>query len=133
MYILWCSVDVIVHCIIMRIFQVGKVGADADEWVEPEMHPLWEYPTYPRSEVHTLMTFNLASPIPSSPIMVGGTMELTRRSPLSNGSSRYCEGGQGGQGAVGSGRCNAVVLWMDYQLSEQHTSTTGLIKVTCTM
>ena len=96
--------------------------ASDDEWVEPETHPLWEYPAYPCSDVHTLMNFDLTSPVPSTAVRTGGMIDLT-------------DGGrtQGGdrEGGVGRGgrRCNAVVLWMDYQLSEQHRSTTGLVKV----
>ena len=91
------------------ILQVGKVTTE-DEWVEPEMHPLWEYPAYPRSEVHTLMNFDLTSHIPNTITRASGTMQLT---------SSSCQ----------TGRCNAVVMWMDYQLSEQYRSTTGLVKV----
>ena len=99
-----------------------------DEWVEPEMHPLWEYPAYPRSKVHTLMTFDLTSPIPSTPIKVGGVMELTHP-PLTGNSCGSGGGGVGGEGGGGGRRCNGVVLWMDYQLTDQFTTTTGLVKV----
>ena len=105
-------------CTSELIVQVGKVNSD-DEWVEPEMHPLWEYPTYPRSKVYTLMNFDLAAPVPSTPIRVGGVMELTHP-PLPSGNG----GGRGREG-----RCNGVVLWMDYQLTDQITTTTGLTKV----
>jgi hypothetical protein len=104
-------------CTSELIVQVGKVNSD-DEWVEPEMHPLWEYPTYPRSKVYTLMNFDLAAPVPSTPIRVGGVMELTHP-PLPSGNG----GGRGREG-----RCNGVVLWMDYQLTDQITTTTGLTK-----
>ena len=93
-----------------------------NEWVEPDVHSLWEYPAYPRSDVHTLMNFDLSSPVPSSPIRVGGAMELTHP-PITEGESGS---------SVGGGRCNGVVLWMDYQLTDHHITTTGLVKV-CTV
>ena len=105
-------------CVPLNWFvQVGKVNSD-DEWVEPEMHPLWEYPAHPRSKVYTLMNFDLIALVPSTPIRVGGVMELTH--PPLPSSSRG-----------GEGRCNGVVLWMDYQLTDQITTTTGLMTV-CT-
>ena len=107
--------------VVYTILQVGKVTSD-DEWVEPETHPLWEYPAYPYSDVHTLMNFDLTSPVPSTTVRTGGTVELTGGRQTQEGDS---EGGEG----RGGRRCNAVVLWMDYQLSEQHRSTTGLVKV----
>ena len=47
-----------------------------DEWVEPETHPLWEFSTYPRSAVHTLMNFDLTSPVPSTTVRTSGTIDL---------------------------------------------------------
>ena len=88
------------------------------------MHPLWEYPAYPRSDVIKLMTFNLSSPVPSTPIRAVGTIDLTH--PPSINASTSSEGGGGGDV---SRRCNGVVMWMDYQLTDQHISTTGLVKV----
>lgn len=103
------------HCMVPTyILQVGKVTTE-DEWVEPETHPLWEYPAYPRSEVHTLMNFDLTSHVPNTITRASGTMQLT-----SDSNSSSCQTER---------RCNAVVLWMDYQLSEQYRSTTGLVKV----
>ena len=93
-----------------------------DEWVEPEMHSLWEYPAYPRSEVVALMNFDLTTPVPITPMRGGGVIEVTHQLG-SNG------GGRGGGGGGGGGRCNGVVLWMDYQLTDKIITTTGLIKV----
>ena len=89
------------------------------------MHPLWEYPAYPRSDVIKLMTFNLSSPVPSTPIRAVGTIDLTHP-PINGSTNTSSEGGGGGDG---SRRCNGVVMWMDYQLTDQHISTTGLVKV----
>ena len=105
-----------------------------DEWVEPEPHPLWEYPAYPRSKVHELMNFDLAAPVPNKPIKVAGTIDLTSGARLSGERESNGVGGGGGRGGGGreGGReesCNAVVMWLDYQLSEQHVTTTGLIQV----
>ena len=105
--------------IVSTVLQVGKVTCE-DEWVEPETHPLWEYPAYPCSEVHTLINFDLTSPVPSTTIRSCGMMELT-------GEKQAMDSKGGEEGGVR--QCNAVVLWMDYQLSEQHRSTTGLVKV----
>ena len=88
-----------------------------DEWVEPETHPLWEYPAYPRSAVHTLMNFDLTSPVPSTTVRTSGTIDLISDQLSSDGGSK------------GRQCCNAVVVWMDYQLLEQYRSTTGLVKV----
>ena len=107
------------------------MGSD-DEWAEPEMHPLWEYPSYPCSDVHTLMTFDLTSPVPSALMRMSGTMELTHQQlsmdTRSNG-GRNSEREGGRDGVDGGRRCNAVVFWMEYQLSDKHRSTTGLTKV----
>ena len=89
-----------------------------NEWVEPEMHPLWEYPSYPRSDTLKLMTFDLSCPVPSTLMRETGVMEIAHPPAI-------IDGGQG----EGGGRCNGVVLWMDYQLTDQHTTTTGLVKV----
>ena len=103
-----------------------------DEWVEPEPHPLWEYPAYPRSKVHELMNFDLAAPVPNKPIKVAGTVDLVSGARLSGEMESNGVGGGGGGGGREGGRegsCNAVVMWLDYQLSEQHVTTTGLIQV----
>lgn len=73
-----------------------------------EPHPLWEYPSYPRSDVHNLMSFDFAARIPSKSLLLdSGEIELT------------------GQ----QGPCHAVVLWMDYELTDTIRTTTGLKQV----
>ena len=98
----------------LNLLQVGKVSAK-EEWVEPEPHPLWEYPSYARSEARHLMTFDLSSSIPHTIMKSTGTMNLINESEKPGG-EEGCP-------------CNAVVLWMDYQLSDNQVSTTGLVKV----
>lgn len=88
--------------------QVGKVST-TEEGVEPEPHPLWEYPAYARSEVTELMNFDLCSLVPEAM-----TLRATGVIPLNKLQSKPCHG---------------VVLWMDYQLSENTSASTGLIKV----
>ena len=76
--------------------------------MEPEPHPLWEYPSHARSEVCELMNFDLSCPVPeNTTLSASGSMML-------NDLSKTCHG---------------VVLWMDYQLTDELVSTTGLLKV----
>ena len=85
-------------------FQVGK-HSTTPEGIEAEPHPLWEYPSYPRSAVHTLMTFDFSAPIlRNSSLKVGGDIPLNQR----------------------DGPCHAVVMWMDYELADTVSTSTGL-------
>lgn len=87
--------------------QVGKYTTTV-EGVEAEPHHVWEYPSYPRSAIETLMTFDLSSEIHSKGyIRAEGSIIL-------NEPSEPCQG---------------VVLWMDYLLTEGHTISTGLLEV----
>ncbi|XP_078684799.1 protein arginine N-methyltransferase 7-like [Branchiostoma floridae x Branchiostoma belcheri] len=73
-----------------------------DERVEP--HPLWEYPGVGISDPVTLMNFDLTRPVPAENMVVSGEIPFT------------C-----------SGSCNAVALWMNYDLlgDGHHTISTG--------
>ena len=76
--------------------------------MEPEPHPLWEYPSHARSDVCELMNFDLTCPVPENTTQsVNGSMVLNTLNET----------------------CHGVVLWMDYQLTDEITSTTGLLKV----
>lgn len=81
--------------------QVGKHWT-TPEGVEAEPHPLWEYPSYPRSAVHRVMTFDFTQTIPS-------------RSVVREKGEMFLEG-----------PCHAVVLWMEYGLTGRLLTTTGL-------
>ena len=85
------------------------MAVEEEEGVEPEPHPLWEYPSYARSAVHTLLTFDLTSCTPDR----SSAFTLTGEVPL-NELSKPCHG---------------VVLWMDYRLNTDTTTSTGLLEV----
>ncbi|CAH1266914.1 PRMT7 [Branchiostoma lanceolatum] len=73
-----------------------------DERVEP--HPLWEYPGVGVSDPVTLLNFDLTQPVPAENMVASGEIPFT------------C-----------SGSCNAVALWMNYDLlgDGRHTVSTG--------
>ncbi|XP_078602740.1 protein arginine N-methyltransferase 7-like [Branchiostoma floridae x Branchiostoma japonicum] len=73
-----------------------------DERVEP--HPLWEYPGVGVSNPVTLMNFDLTQSVPTENMVATGDIPFTR-----------------------SGSCNAVALWMNYDLlgDGRHTMSTG--------
>ncbi|XP_066287487.1 protein arginine N-methyltransferase 7-like [Branchiostoma lanceolatum] len=73
-----------------------------DERVEP--HPLWEYPGVGVSDPVTLLNFDLTQPVPTENMVASGEIPFT------------C-----------SGSCNAVALWMNYDLlgDGRHTVSTG--------
>lgn len=78
------------------------------EGIEAEPHHVWEYPSYPHSDIVTLMTFDLSTAIHGkSYIHVDGSIPLIEQSEP----------------------CHGVVLWMDYVLTPEHTVTTGLLQV----
>ena len=69
---------------------------------------MWEYPSYPRSKMCTLMTFDLYSPIVDKAKLRGnGEIVLNQN----------------------SAPCHGVVLWMDYMLTDKLSVSTGLLKV----
>lgn len=69
---------------------------------------MWEYPSYPRSQVVTLMTFDLSTPIPEkAKLKESGEISLF----------------------ADSSPCHGVVLWMEYSLTDDHVVSTGLVKV----
>ena len=86
---------------------LSKVGkhVTTPEGIEAEPHPLWEYPSYACSGVHTLMTFNFSESVQRKESWEEeGEMVLLQ----------------------GDGLCNAVVLWMDYTLTKDVSVSTGL-------
>ena len=75
------------------------------EGIEAEPHPLWEYPSYPRSDVHALLTFDFSKSVQDKDLLdVEGEMVLRER----------------------GGPCNGVVLWMEYALTKDVSVSTGL-------
>lgn len=75
-----------------------------ESW-EAEPHPLWEYPCCALSKPRPVMTFDFTQCVPEQPINSQGTVPLT-----------------------GRGCCHGVVLWMEYQLTEDITVSMGLTK-----
>nr|XP_055047703.1 protein arginine N-methyltransferase 7 [Misgurnus anguillicaudatus] len=75
-----------------------------ESW-EAEPHPLWEYPCRALSKPRPVMTFDFTQCVPEQPINNQGTVPLT-----------------------GRGCCHGVVLWMEYQLTEDITVSMGLTK-----
>ena len=75
------------------------------EGIEAEPHPLWEYSSYARSGVHDLMTFDFSAAIPSNTLLE-----------------------ENGEMVLDCSPCHAVVLWMEYTLTEitATTASTGL-------
>ncbi|KAM8947509.1 protein arginine N-methyltransferase 7 [Pelodytes ibericus] len=73
---------------------------------EAEPHPLWEYPCRALSDPTKVMTFDFREPVPSEEMKSEGSMNLVR-----------------------SGECHGVVLWMEYQLTEDVSVSTGLLGV----
>ncbi|XP_048014359.1 protein arginine N-methyltransferase 7 [Megalobrama amblycephala] len=75
-----------------------------ESW-EAEPHPLWEYPCHALTKPRPVMTFDFMQCVPEQPINSEGTVPFT-----------------------GRGCCHAVVLWMEYQLTEDITVSMGLTK-----
>ena len=78
------------------------------EGIEAEPHHVWEYPSDPRSEVHTLMSFDMSGLIQDkTSFKEEGEITLYEQpSP-----------------------CQGVVLWMDYVLTDKLVMSTGLLEV----
>ncbi|XP_076878322.1 protein arginine N-methyltransferase 7 [Brachyhypopomus gauderio] len=76
---------------------------DFRESREAEPHPLWEYPCRALTKPHPVMTFDFQQCVPEQPIISEGSVPLTRR-----------------------GRCHGVVLWMEYNLTDDITVSMGL-------
>ncbi|XP_057186154.1 protein arginine N-methyltransferase 7 [Triplophysa rosa] len=75
-----------------------------ESW-EAEPHPLWEYPCRALAKPRPVMTFDFTQCVPEQPINKQGTVPFTRR-----------------------GCCHGVVLWMEYQLTDDITVSMGLTK-----
>lgn len=85
--------------------RVGKV-ITSPELVDPESHPLWEYPCQPLSGVVDIMEFNISTPVPeNTALQAMGSFPLLW--------------------ADGLAHCHAVVLWMDAMLSEGISTSGG--------
>uniref|UniRef100_A0A8C8DZ82 Protein arginine N-methyltransferase n=1 Tax=Oryzias sinensis TaxID=183150 RepID=A0A8C8DZ82_9TELE len=76
---------------------------DFRESREAEPHPLWEYPCRALSQSAAAMTFDFTQCVPSQPINSQGSLPLIR-----------------------TGCCQGVALWMEYQLTDDITVSTGL-------
>uniref|UniRef100_A0A3P9IUH0 Protein arginine N-methyltransferase n=1 Tax=Oryzias latipes TaxID=8090 RepID=A0A3P9IUH0_ORYLA len=76
---------------------------DFRESREAEPHPLWEYPCRALTQSAAAMTFDFTQCVPSQPINSQGSLPLIR-----------------------TGCCQGVALWMEYQLTDDITVSTGL-------
>ncbi|XP_068595159.1 protein arginine N-methyltransferase 7 [Brachionichthys hirsutus] len=72
---------------------------------EAEPHPLWEYPCRALTQSAAAMTFDFTQCVPENPVISEGSLPLTR-----------------------IGRCHGVVLWMEYQLTEDVSVSAGLVQ-----
>ncbi len=86
---------------------VGK-HSTTPEGIEAEPHPLWEYPSYPCSDVHDLMTFDFGGSCP-------GEVQLRERGEILLARQDI--------------PCHAVVLWMEFVLTADVKTSTGLKRV----
>ncbi|KAJ8272236.1 hypothetical protein COCON_G00110950 [Conger conger] len=78
---------------------------DFRESREAEPHPLWEYPCRALTQPLPVMTFDFRQCVPDQPINSQGSSPLVRR-----------------------GCCHGVVLWMEYQLTDDITVSMGLTR-----
>ncbi|KAM5138864.1 protein arginine N-methyltransferase 7 [Mantella aurantiaca] len=83
-----------------------KKSLDFRESQEAEPHALWEYPCRSLSQPVKAMTFDFYGTVPDNDVTSEGSVSLVR-----------------------PGRCHAVVLWMEYQLTEDISVSTGLLEV----
>ncbi|XP_072278976.1 protein arginine N-methyltransferase 7 [Pyxicephalus adspersus] len=83
-----------------------KKSLDFRESQEAEPHALWEYPCRALSDAAKVMTFDFREPVPADDVKSEGSVSLVR-----------------------SGRCHGVVLWMEYQLTEDISISTGLLDI----
>nr|XP_023675560.1 protein arginine N-methyltransferase 7 isoform X1 [Paramormyrops kingsleyae] len=78
---------------------------DFRESREAEPHYLWEYPCRALTQPCAVMTFDFTQFVPEQPISSQGSVSIVR-----------------------SGRCHGVVLWIEYQLTDDITASMGLIR-----
>ncbi|KAG7281546.1 hypothetical protein CRUP_007580, partial [Coryphaenoides rupestris] len=83
--------------------QMVQRSLDFRESREAEPHPLWEYPCRTLTPPTLVMTFDFTQCVPEQPINAQGSLPFTR-----------------------SGCCHGVALWMEYQLTDEVTISTGL-------
>ncbi|XP_056137721.1 protein arginine N-methyltransferase 7 [Lampris incognitus] len=76
---------------------------DFREALEPEPHPLWEYPCRALTQAKAVMNFDFTQCVPQQPISSRGLLPFLR-----------------------SGNCHGVALWMEYQLTEDISVSMGL-------
>ncbi|PIO39494.1 hypothetical protein AB205_0136680 [Aquarana catesbeiana] len=83
-----------------------KKSIDFRESQEAEPHALWEYPCRALSQPVKVLSFDFMETVPANDMKAEGSMSLVR-----------------------SGRCHGIVLWMEYQLTEDISVSTGLLEV----
>ncbi|KAM9301559.1 protein arginine N-methyltransferase 7 [Gastrophryne carolinensis] len=83
-----------------------KKSLDFRESQEAEPHGLWEYPCRALSDPVKVMAFDFRETVPNADVTSEGSINLVR-----------------------TGRCHGVVLWMEYQLTEDISVSTGLLDV----
>lgn len=83
------------------------------EYHEAEPHSLWEYPCKLLSEPTKLMTFDFEQCVPEVDFAASGYITITDLKERNDGMDlKYC---------------HAIVLWMEYDLDEINTLSTGLL------
>eukprot|EP00057_Strongylocentrotus_purpuratus_P017614 XP_011672088.1 PREDICTED: protein arginine N-methyltransferase 7 [Strongylocentrotus purpuratus] len=87
----------------VRIFDnvVQKSSDCSDAATDP--HHLWEYPGRPLTQQFELMTFDFSKAIPEEKLVRNGVIDFSSR-----------------------GTCHGIALWMEYDLDETTTISTGL-------
>ncbi|XP_029909720.1 protein arginine N-methyltransferase 7 [Myripristis murdjan] len=83
--------------------EMVQKSLDFRESREAEPHPLWEYPCRALTPPTAAMTFDFTQCVSQQPITSQGSLPFTR-----------------------SGCCHGVVLWMEYQLTDDITVSMGL-------
>ncbi|XP_075433044.1 protein arginine N-methyltransferase 7 isoform X2 [Ascaphus truei] len=73
---------------------------------EAEPHAMWEYPCRALSDPTKVMTFDFRETVPAEEVSCEGSLHLVR-----------------------PGWCQGAVLWMEYQLTEEISVSTGLLQV----
>ncbi|XP_061783923.1 protein arginine N-methyltransferase 7 isoform X1 [Nerophis lumbriciformis] len=84
--------------------EMVQKSLDFRESREAEPHPLWEYPCRALTQSTAVMTFDFTQCIPKLPISCQGSLPFIR-----------------------GGRCHGVALWLEYQLTQDVSVSTGLM------
>ncbi|XP_077982657.1 protein arginine N-methyltransferase 7-like [Glandiceps talaboti] len=72
---------------------------------EPEAHPLWEYPSRPLTREIDLMKFDFTKAVTQGTLTTAGNVTIQS-----------------------SGVCHGVVIWMEFELDDNTTVSTGLLQ-----